>query len=274
LRSTVILTLFVLACACGNGEPEGEVTEPGLPGATSADGGLTLRIAQMLQEPSSPDSELYVLSLDAELVDPPESVYLIDHAPVEKALTPDGENLGVQEHTAVVEPRDRRVSIHRWSIGPARERIETLELRLMVVRVTKWNEWIHEGLGPGESAPLRIGLFGARVAGDADRLTVTLEPEPEFDEEHKAYRKKLPLSLHSPRFSLGLLTVTDAEGRALEHVGEGGDFAFFGLPGEDGEPAKIAYPVTLKCRIPNEFETKEEAFIFTGLKLPPPVNPK
>lgn len=211
----------------------------------------------------------------------PAGVYLDnDASPLTAAYVVQGKNLARNEHLWSVQGTSGAVSISELEVGGARQRLQDVEIELVLTKVTEWETRNFE-VGMGWSDFLRCGPFELRAFGEAQRLKVNAWPYPQFREEQEAYRQRMPLNFLNQVYAMQELKVVDAANRRPTSIGGtipqagAASNTYTGWRASDADEAAaasvsedIVYPVSVSVRLPKRFEKERVRFRFDEIPLP------
>ncbi len=204
-----------------------------------------------------------------------------------------GENVAGNKHSAWTDESSSEVVIHTLEVGREQKQLQKLKLVLTLVKVTEWQQLEFKGLKEGKNDTLHCGPFEIDCTGTPRHFEASAGARSEFHQEHENFRRQMPLRFLHHRYALNHIRITDAENRALNSYAgtltggsSGGRFSIQEVmnlgkaaekktsdqiksPGiERNAEALIAYPVTLKLRLPRQYATERVDFEFGKLDLP------
>ncbi len=192
-------------------------------------------------------------------------VFLDELPPVRRFVTTDGFELTHPPQNAS-SVGAHGVASHGILLGRAHRGLRDLEVDVRIVHVDEWGA-VSSGPLDGERREAQLGPFEVWVTADAGRVAVSLSGAGEVG------RREAPLRWTFAR-AAEFLIVTDASGRELVRGGGGGSggalvthYATAHFP-DPGEP--IAYPVTVRLRVPTRYRLEPKVLTFRNLKLPAP----
>ena len=212
----------------------------------------------------------------------PDDLYLDNvSTPVLALFVISGRNLAKTSYGWSVEGKTGRVVISDLDIGDARLRLLGVDLELVLTRVTEWETLAFQA-GLGRSDFFQCGPFELRANGEARQFQVDAWAYPQFKPQHEAYRKRVPVTFLDHRFAMRQLKVFDAANRVPAGVATSvpsigaitSTFSNFRGTDDDGSAApdgdNIKYPVSMRVRLPQRFESERIKFHFDMIPLAPP----
>lgn len=285
---------FALAFLC-IGFPLGaaEFTPP-VASANYSGGAAQLRVTSAVQEPQGRRGVSAKLELQLEIPpaakagaaqDLPADFYLDNDAtPLIAVAVVPGKNLAKSAHAWAVEGKSGRITISDLDLGEARQRLQGVELELVLTKVTEWETLVFQAL-PGRSDFFQCGPFELRSSGDAQQFRVDMWAYPQFKPQHDAYRQRMPVTFLNHLFAMQQLKVVDAANRVPTSTGSSvpstgavsNTYSSFRTIEADGAAAvaadgdAISYPVSLTMRLPKRFQKERVRFRFDAIPLPEPA---
>jgi hypothetical protein len=284
------LLLFTCVAACGCGDSPTPSTRPSLPDqpGTRADAGpYRLVLRRAAEQPSTRDPEKLALNLEFAFIDDappapgPRSLFLENASTFRRALTADGTPItSDRDDLGWTSNSDNTVTVHDLPTERPTKRLVELELAVPLVKVTDWKTLKFPNLIIGQSGYLHCGPFELKTHGEERAFTVTAGEFADFNAEHDAYRQSMPLKFLHHGYAIGMTEITDADGKQLFMTSAtmtggatAGRFtyptALFKLNG-DQSAKPIAYPVTVRLRLPTKYETETATFRVKDIKIPTP----
>lgn len=257
--------------------------------AVSQNGGHRLRLTRLEQTKSPWDETVCAVSMTFRLefaqegeirflAQPPENVYLEAEDPLVEAFLLSGENVANHKHSGWTDRLGATVS--HLELGKEQKQLQKLKLSVTLVKLTEWEELEFKGLKKGDNDLLHCGPFELACKGEAKQVALSSGAHAEFSKEHEQYQKQMPLKFLTHRYAIDHVSITDARNRALFYsVGSfsgGGSSGVFSwqrfLDLENATEKKpvepIAYPITLKIKLPKRYEKERVMFEFDKLDLP------
>ena len=171
----------------------------------------------------------------------------------------------------------RRISLHGIRPGATEGVLDEIVLDLLVVRVASWREYERTGVMDGGLDEMECPPWRLRFAGEeAFWVDAALDLESLSEEAPRP-----PIARHvAEGAAAASARVTDARGRTLrawamsERTGHA--TATFEVPGTGDEPPDdpvIAYPVTVRFRVPEKWTLEPVRLVLRDVPLPPPGAP-
>jgi hypothetical protein len=253
--------------------------------AESKCGKYRLRLERASQSPSPWNSGIAAISLDFEMDfgqagmrnferHLPQDTYLENADPFVAARINLVE-IGKNKHFGWTDNFSPSVTVSDLELGSEQKQLDSLTLKVTVVRIKTWETVRFTGVGQGKSDFLQCGPFQLVVHGETDQVRVAAAAYSDFAAETAEYHKRVPLSFVNHRYAMDHMTITDATKKPLTYIGYGGSggstvghFHRRGGIEVDSPREPIPYPLQVEVRLPKEYETERVGFEFKDLPLP------
>jgi hypothetical protein len=172
--------------------------------------------------------------------------------------------------------------------------LHQLGFAVTLVKVTEWEELAFKNLTLGTNGFLHCGPFDLLCIGELTRFKVSAAAFSMFEEEHKNYRDRVPLGFLNHSYAMDYLSIVDANDRQYSTsvrsvTGGSSHSAFyfgkspdFGAKAGEKAPAparpvvrggldgeEIAYPMTIRLKLPKRYEKEQVKFQIEKIELPP-----
>jgi hypothetical protein len=288
-RTFVAVTAIVASCASALAQPQRIAT------AKYSGGECRLRLQSAVQEISPENRKKTIVVLEFYLEFPesgkatftsqlPAGLFLNnDKSPLLSAAAGTTKNV-VGAHVGTAEGREGLVLIRDLDVGTPRDQLKDVELELVLVKVSEWDQLKFSGLKNEVGDFLPCGPFEYRLHGSNDQVRLDGWAFPKYRAEQEAYRKKMPLKFINDDYALQEVKLVDAAGRSPtgKSLSTGGTGASFGIystwrPANAEAPEaaatnassdEITYPITLTVQLPKRFTTERVRFRFNDIPLP------
>jgi len=153
-------------------------------------------------------------------------------------------------------------------------RLRTLRIETTVFSITRWQVLEFPRLNPNSiNKQFQIGRFAGRVSGTSERLAISIE---DFPFGAPALASEDPILRFMTEQAVGnRMDVKDANGVDLTREGVAGSYEFLFGPGFTGEAGsatqmeRIAFPITVRGAIPDDWESRPLEFSDVNFEIPP-----
>lgn len=220
----------------------------------------------------------------------PEDVFL-DGVDILEAVLPIGKDVARNKKSKWTNSESASLDIHHFELGKEQEQILCLRLEVTLVTVTEWEELEAKDIQKGIQQTFPCGPFELICEGNDQQVSLSASAGSDFQQEHEAYRKRMPLAFVNSDYALHHVLMTDSSARSPTNalfLGAGGSvegiFSFgarlplnagtdavekTGRPPEKSSEQDIRYPISIKLALPMKYKSERVIFEFKNFKLPP-----